>query len=70
MSPKLTALFDSIGTNPDEIRALAAGRYPTPMRVVLPPDVHRPICVICGRPVGLKTCIARPIQPHDPLPTP
>jgi hypothetical protein len=42
----------------DHVRAIASAGIPSgPVSVVLPPEVKRPLCKVCGRPVGLRTCV-------------
>jgi hypothetical protein len=66
-------IFELVGLNPDQIRAVAAGLpAPAAVHVTLPPNVQRPICKACGRPVGLRTCVpigrprgnVRTLNPH------
>jgi hypothetical protein len=52
-------IFDAVGLNADQIRALTTGAAPArPVIVRMPEEITRPICKVCGRPVGLKTCRA------------
>jgi hypothetical protein len=54
---KLESIFFTVGLNAEQIRAATAGASrPVISRVVITPENHRPICKVCGRPVGKWSC--------------
>jgi hypothetical protein len=54
---KLESIFFTVGLNAEQIRALTGGnREPLIPRVVITPENKRPICKVCGRPVGKWSC--------------
>jgi len=76
-------IFAEIGLDAEGIRRAVRGVARVPVIVKLPDDIQRPICLVCGRPVGKKTCIPTiqswppPLSPdernetgqHSPLPS-
>jgi DNA-directed RNA polymerase subunit N (RpoN/RPB10) len=69
-------IFAEIGLDRDGIRrAVGGASVARPVIVRLPEEIQRPICLVCGRPVGKKTCVPvryeRPATgEHSPLPSP
>jgi len=58
----LEQIFAFVELNAAQIRAVATGAVvPTaPLRIVQRPEEKRPRCLVCGNPIGLRTC--RPVR--------
>jgi hypothetical protein len=53
---KLPAIFESIGLTRDEVAAITGGEPRRVVVAVVKEDKPRPTCLVCGQPVGQRTC--------------
>ena len=54
---KLEALFELVGLNADEIRAITRPNRPrVNMRILPKKPITRLACPVCHNPIGLRTC--------------
>jgi len=55
----LEQIFADVGLTADQIRAVTA-HVPIanePPKIIEMPQTNRPKCLVCGRPIGLRTCV-------------